>query len=355
MVEAIRFDQMISSLQATRQEYGEITWENGIRILITRYGGRIFGPFLGETGASLGWIPADWATADSASAMIAGGAWNLGGNRLWIAPEIQYNISNRADFWGTHNVPPAMDPGSYTLTLLENGWQLQQELTMQAHNLAQGEKSLKITRLVHPTPDPLRTLTRYDELLAGVRFAGYEQRVTLVDLNPNAILSEAWDLMQLNPGGQLMIPAAAGVEVAEYFGDVPEAARTVNGNHLRLNITGERQFKVGYSAAYLTGRMGYFNTLSDGTSYLLMRCFFNNPSADYSEEPPDQSGQRGYSVHVYNDGGNFGGFGEMESNGQTIGGDTGRVSSSDAFITWLYLGEREKLGAIAGILLGVTL
>ncbi len=84
-----------------------------------------------------------------------------------------------------------------------------------------------------------------------------------------------------------------------------------------------------------------------------MRNFYNDPSATYLEEPPDRPGQRGYSVHVYNDGGKFGGFGELECNGRSIGGQTGRSASTDVFTLWLYVGATEKIKNITAYMLGV--
>jgi hypothetical protein len=132
----------------------------------------------------------------------------------------------------------------------------------------------------------------------------------------------------------------------------------VVNNHLRLRITGKRQYKVGYKAASMTGRMGYWNTLPNGREYILVRQFFNNPSSFYAEEPPDKPGETGHSVHVYNDGGQFGGensFGELECSGQTIGGRTGRQASTDNFLMWAYTGSPEAIRRIARILIGVSL
>lgn len=72
----------------------------------------------------------------------------------------------------------------------------------------------------------------------------------------------------------------------------------------------------------------------------------------YSEEPPLREGDNGYSVHIYNDDGNSGGFAEMECNMQTIGRPTGLNHSIECVTKWIYTGETKKLKAIAGVLLG---
>ena len=58
------------------------------------------------------------------------------------------------------------------------------------------------------------------------------------------------------------------------------------------------------------------------------------------------------SIDIYNDGGIFGGFGELETQGQTIGGPTGLSSTSGQQVLWLYVGAPVKLAAIARQLLG---
>jgi hypothetical protein len=168
-------------------------------------------------------------------------------------------------------------------------------------------------------------------------------------------MSEAWSLVQLNPGGELLIPASPRLELTDYFQPVDEGLQTVYPNHVRLKITGDRQYKVGYKAAHVYGRLAYFNKIDDDQAYLIVRNFFNNPSAPYAEEPPLIPGRRGHSIHVYNDDGKSGGFGEMECNAQTIGGATDRSSSTDQMILWLYAGAAEKVKKLVPHLIGVEL
>ena len=186
--------------------------------------------------------------------------------------------------------------------------------------------------------------------------APLRQRVNLDQIfedKADGILSEVWNLVQLNPGGELIIPASPRVEYTDYFEPVDAAHQTIAANHVRLRITGQQRYKVGYKAAHLTGRLAYLNRLDAGRSYLIVRNFFNNPSAGYAEEPAGRPGRNGHSVHVYNDGGGFGGFGELECTGQTIGGATGRAASMDRMVFWLYVGAHARLREIAVHLLGV--
>ncbi len=207
--------------------------------------------------------------------------------------------------------------------------------------------------MIRPAADPLRKLDCYDDLVKDVLFAGYEQVITIREEEADDKVTEVWSLIQLNPGGVLLIPASPRVEYSDYYEPIDESLQTIYPDHVRLKITGDRRYKVGYRAAQVFGRLGYYNQLEDGRAYLAVRNFFNNPTVPYGEEPAGAPGRQGHSIHVYNDDGNFGGFGEMEVNGQTIGGETGNSSVTDHLVLWFYVGAEEQVKEVAVHLLGV--
>lgn len=350
--------QLRRTLDGAGEPHHILPLQDGAVALITRRGARVLGLFPTPDADNLYWTNDALRSADTLRKFVSGGEWNLGGERFWIAPEVQFNVRNRADFFGTLIVPPTVDPGDYAMVVDGSTVTFHEELKLNAYNTGTGVKQLDIRRSIQPITNPLRGLRNYTELMRGVNYAGYEQSATLTELDNTPLMSEVWNLVQLNAGGQLIIPCSAEIEASDYFGSVPEEARAVVNNHLRLRITGKRQYKVGYKAASMTGRMGYWNTLPNGREYIIVRQFFNNPSSIYAEEPPDKPGETGHSVHVYNDGGQFGGensFGEMECSGQTIGGRTGRQVSTDNFLLWAYIGAPEAIRRIARILIGVSL
>ncbi len=352
----ITFDQIVDCLEKNDQAYGVLTLQNDVSIIISQRGGRIFGPFLSPESESIFWINKALANPDSFNEFLNSGDWNLGGERIWIAPEIQYLVRDRSDFWGSVQVPEQMDPGQYALDRPKpNQWRLSQSLTLEAYNLATGQKELNLEKLINQVEDPLRHLSNYQALIEGVTFAGYEQVVSLVENKPDDIVSEAWNLIQLNPGGRLLIPASPYVEFSDYFEPIDDNYQTIHANHVSLKISGDRRYKVGYKAAHVFGRLAYFNHFDDGRAYLIVRNFFNNPAVSYVEEPAGWPGRRGHSIHVYNDGGDLGGFGELECNGQTMGGVTGRSSSTDQFVLWLYVGASDQVKKLAVYLLGIEL
>jgi len=356
MNDRITYQQIIDRLDENDLGYGMLELQNGLTVIISQHGGRIFGPFLSQDSDSIFWANDAFADPQAFQDFLRSGNWNIGGDRMWIAPEIQYHVPDRSDFWGTVFWPEQVDPGTYALEQPQPGqWRLSQDMVLQAYNLASGQKELHLERLIRRVEDPLRNVSGYSQLTDGVLFAGYEQVVTLSETRQDDIVSEAWSLTQLNPGGVLVIPASPRVEVTDYYQPIDESLQTISSDHVRLRITGDRQYKVGYKAAHVFGRLAYYNHLDDSRHYLIVRNFFNNPSAPYAEEPDQLPGCRGHSIHVYNDDGNAGGFGELECNAQTIGGETGRSSSTDQFVLWLYLGDAAKVKEIAQHLLGIEL
>jgi len=350
----ITFSQVVDSLATNNQPYATLTLQNDVRLIISQLGARILGPFLSSNSESIFWLNRSLAAPDSFKTFLASAEWNLGGERIWIAPEIQYLVRDRSDFWGSIRVPEQMDPGHYSLEQTSpNQCLLTQEIMLEAHNLARGQKELRVQKSIHQVEDPLRHLSNYEALIDGIQFGGYEQIVSLSEKNLDDINSEVWNLVQLNPGGQLLIPASPHVEHSDYFEPIDEQYQIVHSHHLSLKITGDRRYKVGYKAAHVFGRLAYFNHLDHDQAYLIVRNFFNNPAAPYVEEPADRPGRRGHSIHVYNDGGDLGGFGELECNGQTIGGATGRTSTTDQFVLWLYVGAANKVKQLIPHLLGI--
>jgi len=358
MKNKITFREAINRLEENNLQHYVLDLHNNLKAILVERGGRLLGPFENDESESIFWINSSFAGKESFKSFLdSTESWNLGGERMWIAPEIQYRSSDRKDFWNTLFLAKEMDPGNYILEKVnENNYKLKAEMSIMAYNLASGQKNLNVERYFSAIPDPLRSLNNYYELTKDVKFAGYEQSINISERKTDDILSEAWVLIQLNAGGNIFIPVTCSdVEFTDYFQPVDENYQKINNNYIDLKISGDRQYKVGYNSAYLSGRLGYMNKIDGQKSYLIIRNFFNNPSSVYAEEPPEVYGKRGNSVHVYNDNGMFGGFGELECNGLTLGGETKRKSSRDAMVLWIYTGKEEKLIEIIRRLLGITL
>jgi len=347
----VRIDDVQARLTEQGMASASLQLAGGGSLLVCERGGRLM-PF-GADGESVLWLSPALAQRERFAAFHARGDWNLGGERVWIAPEIQFTIHDRRDFWGSYSLPAAMDPGTWRLESSGDGdCALRQEAELAAHNLATGVKRLRVERRVRSVADPLRSLS--EGAGADVAFMGYEHDTVVRDLEPNAIGAQSWNLIQLVPGGSVFVPLLTPVVQRDYFEPVGEERQRLSDDLVELSITGAHRYKVGYGSAHHLGRVGYVRALDASCARLLVRAFFNNPSTRYLEEPASKPGENGDSVHVYNDDGNAGGFGEIECYGQALGGEGGRVVSSDTTVLWMYTGAFAGVAQVARMLLGAA-
>lgn len=354
-MESIFTRQVIeAALDAHGLKYGVLELQAGASALLLERGGRLLGPFLRPDAASLFWVNPVLVDAERFAAFLAANEWNTGGERVWFSPETQWLVPDRSDFWGSVHFPSHFDPGHFTLDQTAGGlWHLRQHAILTAYNLGHGDKDLSMERVYRPVDDPLRYAGAPDDLREGVQYVGYEQAVTLSEVQRDAITAQSWTLVQLYAGGQVIVPCSPLVTITDYNEPVDDAVRTVHDHWATFRITGDRRYKVGLRAAHTFGRLGYYRSDGGGRATLIVRNYFNNPSSIYSEEPAHLPGARGDSIHIYNDGGMFGGNGELEVQGQTIGGESGVSSMRDPMLLWIYEGPVERIARITRHLLGV--
>lgn len=348
-------------LDAAGEPYHVLPLHEQATALITQRGGRVLGLFPTPDHPNLLWTSKAFGSVAGFHAFNArtdGWGWNLGGDRCWIAPEYAFNVRDRRDFGGTWRIPGQMDPGTYRLEASERAAALNADMTLTAyhHGAVVGTASLRIERKLYAVGDPVAALHSDHNVI----YAGYEQQVSLqINGDDLPVPVEVWNLVQLNAGGTLIIPVFGAVDASDYVVPVPRFARTLRNGALHLPLDGRRQFKVGYKARCMTGRMGYLMPLGGGRAALLVRCFFNNPANPYVEEPPAQPGVNGHSVHVYNDNGAADTgqpFCEMECSGQTLGKfeTFTRTAAVDTFSLWSYVGSQAEIDLIARALLGTS-
>jgi hypothetical protein len=332
-------------------KYERIAIGEGWDIVVTEHGGHVFGPFSEEYPKGLFWIPESVYEPEKYKKLIDERIWNIGGDRVWIAPEIQFNITDRWHFRETLNTPKTIDPGDFSMSRSGEAVVLKQSLDLNSYNTVTGTVHVDFERRIQKAENPLRKLPDYSDLMRGVSYCGFEQVLDLKAESAQDIYAESWDLLQIRPRGILYIPMYRTLRGTDHYEPVGEHEYPA-GRGICLKITGESRYKIAYKSAVLTGRFGYLADEKNGKSYLIIINYPNNPSAMYSEEPPLIEGDTGYSIHVYNDDGKSGGFAEMECNMQTIGRPTGLNHSLERVTKWIFTGKRDDLAQIAEALLG---
>lgn len=85
MTTEITFRQLRESLTQNGLSFGVITLQNGVQLIVTERGGRIFGPFLTPDSPSLSWINPTLGSVESLAAFLQGGEWNAAGKPSAVA------------------------------------------------------------------------------------------------------------------------------------------------------------------------------------------------------------------------------------------------------------------------------
>ncbi|KPG80240.1 hypothetical protein [Frigoribacterium sp. RIT-PI-h] len=329
-------------------------------VVVSSYGGRVYGPFF-AAGEAENWLPDAFASDDAFGALLGGGDWNVGGDRVWIGPEIAYMIRDRDDYWGSYEMPPSLDPGRHDLDRTGDRVTLSRVAELEAFTAPTGHVRADLTLVVRPAAHPLRHLRGASAagpdgtpLVDAVEYGGYVTEVRLGITSDGAHEAESWMLDQVRAGGTAFVAAVPDTQVTDYYEPVGDLLAEVPGG-VAVSLTGADRFKIGFAAPHVTGRLGYVRAVGDPTddrAVLFVRGSHSDPSAEYSEEPDPSPGVRGDSLHLYDDDGGLGGFAEIEARGTPVLGPRPEAVT-DRFGSWWFRGRTDDVARVAQHLLGV--
>jgi hypothetical protein len=349
---------MLQHLIATLKAVGKSTelyqTDDGTRVLILPYGGRILGVFAPDSEENFLWTNSVLNSVEAARAYYASNDWqNSGGDRTWLAPEVDFFFPKFPDidiagYWQ----PRGLDPGAYELTKTDQEVKLTNRLNIDAFR-SRKRVELEITKSIAAAPNPLR----YDPQahIGAVEYAGHTLLTSLKILNPApeaAPLVGLWSLTQMPHQGELFIPTYSKTEPRIYFGlvDTPADEVTVNDRLVRFKMRAAGEHKIGIRAAVTTGRIGYIYPTGNWHA-LIVRNFSVNPSGEYADVPWTEPEDRGYSTQACSVNSRWGMFSEMEYHVPAIGGSTGLRHVEDRSQLWAFRGSREDIVKIARALL----
>lgn len=333
------------ALDAAGMEYREVDLNGSGRLLVPLKGAHLLGPF-DNTGNAVFWHPEEFASR------VLTGEWNIGGERLWFAPEVQFHVRDRHDFWGTYEIPPSVDPALHEVfESSASGIVLAREAKIPCYNNHSGTVSVTIRRKIEAVSSPLHSSQRLCCMSEELQYFGYSHEVELRRSDISDAPIEPWTIIQLPPGGKIIVPATQDLEYEDFYEAIDPGYLFHDGHHLVLRIDGKRRYKVGLRSPMHFGRIGYLREVN-GDAVAVVRCFNNDPSAPYVEEPSAAPGTRGLSISIYNDGGVFGGFGEMECNGRTVMGSSRSSTAIDRFLCWVFVGKESIVKTVVRALLG---
>ncbi|KQO47693.1 MULTISPECIES: hypothetical protein [unclassified Frigoribacterium] len=329
-------------------------------VVVSSYGGRVYGPFF-AAGEAENWLPDAFGDDDEFGGLVGGGDWNVGGDRVWIGPEIAYMIRDRDDYWGSYEMPPSLDPGRHDLDRAGDRVTLSRIAELEAFTAPTGHVRAELGLVVRPAPHPLRHLRGASAagpdgtpLVNAVEYGGYVTEVRLGISSDGAHEAESWMLDQVRAGGTAFVAAVPDAQVTDYYEPVGDLLAEVPGG-VAVSLTGADRFKIGFAAPHVTGRLGYVRAVgdpADDRAVLFVRGSHSDPSAEYSEEPDQSPGLRGDSLHLYDDDGGLGGFAEIEARGTPVLGPRPEPVT-DRFGSWWFRGRTDDVARVAQHLLGV--
>lgn len=346
----ITFNQAKRMLESQNIGYEVLQLDGKWRAIVTRYGGRLLGPFADDQAESVLWITPAMKSEAEFKAFVENRAWCLGGERFWVNPELRFFCKAPELFDETYTVQEAIDPGHYALEAGPDGIHLSMDVRLD--DLNDGHvKEFSIHRRYAHAANPLQYIRSCRDL--KVDYCGYVQDVDLKDRSPEVkMYLEPWTVTQVNPDGRFVTPFFGEFDFVDYYTPVREMQKLCDG-YAELRVTGDRKYKVCYRSAQTFGRMGFVKEWGGGW-HLMIRNYYNDPSIPYCSEPWGDLGNRGCSTYYYNDDLSNGGFGEFEHGGATIGLNANRSESHNSSSLWFFFGSQEDIGKIMKTLLGVN-
>ena len=349
----ITLDEVKQKLRDADLVFSELPISKESTILIMEWGGRILGPFIGDEGRSILWMPPWWDSRESFEEARSKGLWNLGGERLWIAPEIQFCIENRFDLTAGYSLPQEMDPGNYRIDNTDRASvSLETEMELNALHHTPTTQRLSVNRTIKPIKNPLRNINNRNSLMSGILFSGYNHSIRLHSLSSEACLAEAWSVMQVRQGGESIVPTYGVPQIGWYHRPQSSDLVKIEDSPILVHHKENNLFKIGIHSTSLTGRVGYLHNAEKNVSpYLIIRNYWVSPSFEYCEEPFASPGENGYAFHLYNSADLNERFGEIECHGNAMGGSSGVHTSTLVMDTWFFEGNFHQLEMIAHQLL----
>ncbi|MBO3799937.1 MAG: hypothetical protein FGF52_02625 [Candidatus Brockarchaeota archaeon] len=200
--------------------------------LVTEYGARILGVFIGER-------PNPFWTARNPQEVIRNRDWNIGGNRLWISPErnFYYRKPEKFEEWFCQS---ALDPGNWRI-------------------ISCGEKNVTLEEEVE-LKDFLNNISLHMLLSRQISASGTQLKKNLVYMRlwvKDAIIVKGdlkngvnlWALTQIRPGedrgGTAIIPTRRKARPIHYFREIPKNRLRTSKDHVSFRIDGLEVYKLG--------------------------------------------------------------------------------------------------------------
>lgn len=345
---------LLKSLSAANHPARVQHTPDGSRLLVLPYGARLLGLFTADSDENFYWTHPALKRLETAPDVFAGDGWhNTGGDRTWIAPELDIFFPDYPDT-RRHWEPPQLDAGEYEILEEPGRIGLRRRMSLRFSRIGR-DVELDLSKWFEPAPNPLRHERDLHGMLGAIRYAGYTQRSILASTGAGKpVACGIWNLIQLPHGGELLIPTYRKETPQVLFGDIPADRLRAEDRLVRFRADFPGEHKIAVRAAGLTGRAGYL--LRAGSEWsLVIRNFFVQPSGDYVDVPKDDPSDFGYAFHAVSVLSALGDFCELEYHAPALGRYEGQTSVSDTSEVWAFRGSADAVRAVARVLLGADL
>ncbi|MCU6711207.1 hypothetical protein M6D81_21160 [Paenibacillus sp. J5C_2022] len=323
----------------------------GGRLLVREQGARALALWANEQEDSAFWHADGAAHPDL--------PWNVGGDRTWISPELDYYT----DASGQYDVPAQLDPGNWKLDLSSNSLVAASMDCELLHRTSGRNVLLQLTKQFTLTPNPYAMNSGSAAGMSeSVSYIGYEVHTRMHlspgDSRPAAECESApgfcnlWSIMQVPPRGRILVPSYGPVRPRTMFSQTDTVNVELAPHGFRIPCEGVHSFKLSVDALSSTGRFGYLRRLDDNRSSLVVRQFTVHPSGIYPDYPPDDSHYKGSCMQFYYDGGQLGHFAELEYHSPALSIDV-PGASSDVSKVYYFVGPHDNIEQISQDLLGM--
>lgn len=355
MIWAMSLSLLKRTLRSAGQEARTLRFPDGTRVLTLTHGGRILGLYPADDEQNFLWTHSALSHRESARRFFGSTAWhNSGGDRTWLAPEIDVFLPNFPKL-DVYHQPRSLDPGNYrvvsdgTSGAFHFGAELEIPLSRPA-----AQVWLTLDKRIEPSLDPCRGLSGHDPRL---RYAGYRLSTRLTyrrDTGEVSLGVNAWNLLQLPHGGEMLIPTYGRQAPTVFMGRIPQRDLRSHSSLVRWRMHQPGEHKIGLPARACTGRMGYLLPRDRRTWDLVVRQFYLQPSQSYPDAPWFAPDRTGYAVQACSVNSQLGAFSELEYHAPAVT-KTGPRSVEDFSDVWSYRGTPAAIRRVADALLGVRL
>ena len=370
MPETIQRDIRTLADAPTKQELSEaleranrpplsLVGESGDSVLVLPHGGRILGLYSSASDKNFLWTSAAISSAELAREHFGSDRWcNSGGDRTWLAPEIDFFYPHYPDTGRQYLQPRQLDPGRFVASRTPT--QIMLENSLAIHSFRRGwTQSIRVRKTVNMVANPL-TVCGLERPAAELEFAGYQLHTSLELLDASAAEVEIgiWNLLQLPGGGEMIVPTYRPTTPVVYFGDIPSGDLRTEPRCVRYRMSAPNEQKIGIDALALTGRAGYVLEDNDNPTVasLVVRNYASNLVGPYVDVPTHSPERGGHAFQACNiDADYLGHFAELEYHAPAIGGGNGLRRSDDVSQVFAYRGPREAIAQAAQALLGVEI